>query len=410
MLWRSRGLWLGFLAIGLIYAIYAGLWKDGPSRWLDSRVYYVAGAALDSGKSPCNPTSYREAWQQATGKDITYSASGGLPLIPSMGYFLATLGKAPWEIAKWVFDIFSLVFGLGGVIYFLHKLDRERHAGTFTEPRALIAATGVCFISGVPAALFLGQTSLITMTGILGTMYYSIKGKPIAAAFFLYFAVFKMQLALLPLFYLVIFGIFRPLLAGVAVILVSSGWTLYTLWATNLMQDFAGAAQAYMTISANQPPQVTGLHSLIISVGGESSKLVWLIMALAVVAGPVIAMRIKNNISIRSTLIAGYGELWFLPFVATGVFIQMKPYDSIIFAPVLYWLLRRGSWNYVLYIPGIVLAVRPELPAILFGRHFDSILLLQSQVTTIACIYLLLCLMWRLVRCPKDSMVETKAC
>lgn len=401
--WRNRGLLTGILALGLAYVLFAGLWKSGDSRWLDSRMYYVAGAALDAGKSPYNDPALREVWQHAIGKDIPYALpSGGLPITPSTGPFLAVFAKAPWEIARWAFDVFSLIFGLGGVVYFLHKLDHDRYGGTFTEPRALIAAAGICIISGVPAALFLGQPSLITMAGILGAMYFAIKEKPIAAALFFYFACFKAPLSLLPLFYLFAFGIWRPLLAGVTVILLSSCWTLYTLRSTDLMQDVANSIRGYSAIQANQPPMVTGLHSLITSAGGESSVLVWLIVSLGIVAAPAVIVRMKNKWLTHRKRYLEYGEPWLLPFITAGVFIQMKPYDAIIFAPVLYWLLRRGSWDCVLYAPGIVLAIRPDLPtklvAILFGGPSNNPLLLQAQVTTIASIYLFLCFLWRLAK------------
>lgn len=398
---------MGFLILGLVYASYTGLWKGGEARWRDSRMYYVAGAALESGKSPYNAQVLREVWPQAIGKDVPFTVpTGGMAITPSTGPFLAAFGKVPWEIARWAFDIFSLIFGLGGVVYFLHKLDRDRHGGAFTEPRTLIASTGVCFISGVPAALYLGQPSLITMAGVLGAMFYATKEKPIAVAIFLYFASFKVQLALLPLFYLVVFGIFRPFIAGAALILVTSAWTLFTVPATNLMQDIATTSQAYLARGANRPPLVTGLHSLIVSLGGGSSILVWLIVSLGIVSGPAIVMRLKNEISAKRKRDIVYGELWLLPFVATGVFIQLKPYDSIIFAPVLYWLLRRGNCSSVLYFPGILLAVRPGLPAILFADYSNSVLLLPAQVITVASIYLLLCLLWRLLRYNKDPIAD----
>lgn len=401
--WRCRGLLAGVLALGLVYVLFAGLWKSGDSRWLDSRMYYVAGAALDSGKSPYNDPALREVWQNAIGKGIPYAVpGGGLPITPSTGPFLAVFAKAPWEIARWAFDVFSLIFGLGGVVYFLHKLDHDRYGGTFTEPRTLIATAGIFIISGVPAALFLGQPSLVTMAGVLGAMYYAVKEKPIATAIFFYFACFKAPLSLLPLFSLVIFGIWRPLLAGVTVILLSSCWTLYTLRSTDLMQDVANSIQGYSAIHANRPPMVTGLHSLITSVGGESSALLWLIVSLGIVAAPAVVMRLKNEWATNRKRYLEYGESWLLPFIAAGVFIQMKPYDAIIFAPILYWLLRRGNRGCLLYAPGIVLAIRPDLPTkfatALFGAPPDNPLLLQAQVTTMASIYLFLCFLWRLAK------------
>ncbi|TXT25932.1 MAG: hypothetical protein FD134_807 [Gallionellaceae bacterium] len=401
--WHKRGLLAGILALGLVYVLFAGLWKSGDVRWLDSRMYYVAGAALDSGKSPYNDQALREIWQHAIGKDIPYALpSGGLPITPSIGPFFAVFAKIPWEIARWTFDIFSLIFGLGGVVYFLHKLDHDRYGGTFTEPRTLIATTGICVISGVPAALFLGQPSLITMTGILGAMYYAVKERPLVAAIFFYFACFKAPLSLLPLFYLFVFGTWRPLLAGITVILVSSCWTLYTLRSTNLMQDVANSIRGYSAIPANQPPLVTGLHSLITAVGGASNVLVWLIVSLGIVAAPAVATRLKNEWSTGRKRYLEYGEPWLLPFITAGVFIQMKPYDAIIFAPVLYWLLRRGNRGCALYAPGILLAIRPDLPTklsvVLFDAPSNHPLLMQAQVTTIASIYLFLCLLWRLVK------------
>lgn len=113
----------GFLILGIAfactsYAIWSGLIREVPARFLDTRWFYAAGICLNRGELPYSLPDFENCWLANFTRD-QFAPFLFSPVSWPIASFLALFS---WPTAKWIFAganclcVFVVVVGLGRVI------------------------------------------------------------------------------------------------------------------------------------------------------------------------------------------------------------------------------------------------------------------------------------------------------
>lgn len=350
------------LILGLAYALAAGVFADGPARGIDAKYLQVFGACFRTQTSPYAAETYRLRWEEVFHEPARATAQRGVLISPLMGVVAAPISALPWHVARSIYDSLNCLFGLGLVLYFSARLAiaaNRRRRGT---PRPWIGLGAACLISAVPAALFLGQTTLWALAGVLGVAYFHVRGRVWASALCVLAAAAKPPVAVLPLLYVLLAGGHRAVLLGTGGAAALSLAVLSHVPYDTLLRDILGSLDGYSSMRANRPPAVTGMPTLLYPLLGETSAIPWIAAGLVSVLAIGMASRRSDRVDVQ--FVPGL----YLSLALTGLLVPLKVYDGAIFAPWLVCALAGPARRSLTHLPGLVLAARPGLCAALLAK------------------------------------------
>jgi len=379
-----------FFILGPLYALKSGVLGAEAERHLDARFIYAYGAAIRDGVSPYNRVEYSRTWERELDTAIHPSAARGVALLPSMGPFAATWARLPWRVAGPVYDALNFCFGLGGTLYFIALLTRRALRLTSATPGLGLGLGAVCFIGGVPGALYVGQPTLWAMAGALGAIELAFQGRAWLTGLCVLAASLKAPVVLLPLFYLACLGYWRGLVVGAFLTLLFSVVTLLWIPLDAIVDNVRESLRGYAAVGDNQPPNVTGIPGLVGAAHAPPPSFPWLVLGMLLTA----ACAFRDRRAIRKGGAPELGpERLFAAFLFTGLFIPLKLYDLVVFGPLLCATLASGKSLRLLYLPGFLLIAKPErLLAALDGAAPVT----AAQLATVGA--LSVCVVWAALR------------
>jgi hypothetical protein len=179
-------------------------------------------------------------------------------------------------------------------------------------------------------------------------------------------------------------GAHAPVAYGVAFCgLISVGFLATTPHEAIVPDVVKAVKYYYVHHPMSKPPNVTGIVSLLHLTFLRLPTICWILagMLLSALAGwrnrnepffpadaeeggpePTPARRLGNLVRYDG---------WYLPFLITGLFVQLKLYDSIIYTPIIVGAFAAGSWRGLWYAPGLMFIGRIrtllELAETVFG-------------------------------------------
>jgi hypothetical protein len=413
MLTATHKNWLGILLLmlGIAYAISPFFKEVTIERLKDARHFYVNGVCWFSGKCPYHADVYKEVWKErmkneSFRKELGGKDGGGAGALhpPSLAIYAMPSVFFPWQTAKYYYDVINVI-GLLAIMFFLTQLikDLPNVRADFSKI-GLVMGLG-CLISAVPATIFVGQLSLVALTGALGAFYFSEHKRFFIAGLFVVLASIKPHITLPFVIYLFIqqqswhlFG-WSSLLVGTTFlgVLIMGG-------DLNPIPEMMINYQTYTNYPADVASKLPGLTYLTASLNIDRAILILLGLAVAILLA--FWFRKINIISHHQNLskteegrMKEQGILAMaLIFTVTALFMPLHSYDYTIFFPVMV-LLIVVRWNLAIWlIPGIISVARGgKLAAILhqvIGVSVPGILL-----TSLGVIYLTLTIViiiWKL--------------
>ena len=220
-----------------------------------------------------------------------------------------------------------------------------------------------CLLFSITMILYLGQTSLVALTGCLGAIYFSQHQKFLIASLFIILASVKPHLSLLPVLYLLIqtrslhLLVWSSIFVGitnVGVIMLGGG--------LNLLPDFLNSIITHTGHTGNLPYNLPGLYAIMGSMGFNYGmiSIVSAILCLIFLVMLVLLLRKQNTqtnfepVNNQSLLLIA------LTFGMTAVLMPLHITDYVIFFPVIVMLVAIKWYNAIFLLPGILLVIRPN--------------------------------------------------
>ncbi len=359
-----------FLVLGIAYAISPFFKEVTNGRHIDAHHSYVNGACWLSGKSPYDLEVFRGVWKERMENETFWPEhSKKKPAAvhpPSLAIYTMPSAFFAWDTAKYYYDFTNVMFLLA-IIFFLTHLIKN-----LPSMRADVGKVGIvmglgCLISAVPNTIFMGQTSLLALTGCLGAFYFSERKQFFIAGLFVVLASAKPHIALPIIIYLFImqrdwrFFAWSSLLVGVTFLgILMMGGDL------NPIPEILANLQTYSREGGpNSPDRLSGLTYLTADLG--ISRAILIPLGLAIVTALALWFRkistAPNNQETSETWLNHKKEQGILAmaliFSVTALFMPLHGYDYTIFFTVVI-LLAVVRWNLAMWlIPGIILVARP---------------------------------------------------
>jgi len=359
-----------FLVLGIAYAMSPFFKEVTNGRHIDAQHFYVNGACWLSGKYPYDSEGYRSVWKKRMENDtfrpeLPPKAIGATMYPPSLAIYTMPSALFAWDTAKYYYDFTNVIFLLA-IIFFLTRLIKN-----LPSIRADVGKIGIvvglgCLISAVPATIFMGQTSLLALTGCLGAFYFSERKQFFIAGLFVVLASVKPHIALPFIIYLFIlqrdwrFFAWSSLLVGATFlgILIMGG-------DLNPIPEILANLQSYTEGGSNSPDRLPGMTYLTADLG--ISRAILIPLCLAIVT--ILALWFRkmstapNNQNTSEIWVSHQKEQGILAmaliFSVTALFMPLHGYDYTIFFTVVI-LLAVVRWNLAMWlIPGIILVARP---------------------------------------------------
>lgn len=369
---------LSFFAACFCYALRSGVIRTGPSRWLDTQFFYVSGLCWRNGESPYDWTVFEARWQA----ELHTRPRGPFVYPPTIGLLTIPLSLFPWEAAKWAFDTVNIC-ALAASLWFLSRLLTILAGTSWRGSWPWLALGAGCLLSGVPAALFLGQTTILALAGTLGAICYWQRGHMLLSAACIVVAAFKPQLCALPLLYMLVTRGHRQVLLGFALTALAGALVVSLAPSAHLVDDARRSVNRHLLMPYNRAAGFSGLSSLFAGSRLDLAPLGWATVGAAFVIGVGLLERRRSaggavgallegeNRSSRAGTITIYG--FCLPFAATGVFMPLHLYDYALYVAIIAALAAFKPRRLVLwYLPGLALTARPGNAQALVGLATGS--------------------------------------
>jgi hypothetical protein len=361
-----------FLVLGIAYAISPFFKEVTNGRHIDTRYYYVSGVCWLSGKCPYHSDVLIEVWKEImkneTFRKELHGKDGGGAMhsqSPSLAIYTMPSALFAWDTAKYYYDFMNVVFLLA-IIFFLTSLIKDLpYVRADWGKIGLVVGLG-CLISAVPATIFVGQGSLLALTGCLGAFYFSERKQFFIAGLFVVLASAKPHLSLLFIIFLFImqrdwrFFAWSSLLVGITFlgILIMGG-------DLNPIPEIIVNFRNYSEYPADSNYKLPGLTYLTADLG--ISRAILILLGLAIVTALAFWFRkmstAPNNQETSEIWVSHQKEQGILAmaliFSVTALFMPLHGYDYTIFFTVVI-LLAVVRWNLAMWlIPGIILVARP---------------------------------------------------
>jgi hypothetical protein len=379
--------------LAFIYALQASHRTRNIMRWWDFRFFYTIGRTWLDHQSPYRPEVFRQHWAHFFSYIQDTAAAGAFPM-PWLILVLAPLALLPYIAAAWVFDVLNVAALVLCLRYTALLIFGDRSARVaWDTPRVWLAMGACCLVGGVPAAIYVGQTTLFGLAGLLGLLHYLRHPRLWLAVGCVFLTGTKPHIALLVVLYVVLTGGWLQVVIGSALtaLLTVPVFVAFQPFGT-LLADLRLGMAGYAAGPGNRPPRVSGLNSLLAGTPLEVSVAGWLAVAIVLTTVLAILDRMQTERLGRQAVCE---QPWWIRRVAMlvvicGLLIPLKEYDSAIFLPVVA-LAIRSRWRRLLaFAPGLLLACRPENLARTFawlsGGRLD---LSAGHVMTLGAAYLL---------------------
>lgn len=346
------------------YALAAGLRSDGPSRWIDAQWLYVSGKCWLAGGSPYDVDYFFATWQETLGK----SPIDSFVYPPHIAVLTVPLALFEWETARRIIDGLN-VAALAACLVLIWRLIPAGAASVGNRERRCLCLGAACLLSSVPAVLYIGQTSLIALVGLLGTLYFARKRQRIPAAICVFVACLKPHITLLALIYLIFQGAYRSILFGIGFVVLFSTVVLLQGPLHALPKYATASADSHMSISFNAPEAFTGLGSLLVNTP-FGSLLLWITVGSVAASAVGLIHRSRsskaneeqsaNYQSDKSFQQAVMVDGFCVAMALTGVFMPLHTYDFVIYMPILAVAFAGRRRCVCWLLPGLLLVGRPS--------------------------------------------------
>lgn len=396
----GRGnLGVGVFLLCLSYALNAGLLKRDDVRSLDAQWLYVGGSCWASGESPYDQRVFFDRWRTV----LDSEPLGPFPSPPWIAVVAVPMSLLPWDRAKVAFDTINFS-ALCMCLYWLARILGRVGRVDWRRRWPWIALGSGCLISGVPATLFLGQSTILALAGSLGAIHCWQRGRMWASAALILLAAAKPQIAALPLLYMLIAGGHWPILMGTLVTAIAGAWALSMGPMAGLVDDMVASIRGYQALDANRPPHITGLSTLGWGIAFKQMSLAWMAAGAMLVAGVGLIGRRRARPSVdtnstetvdmpeRASRMLAASQLR-LPFAATGALVQLHGYDFALYLPIIISLFmfeksRKVMW----FLPGLVVVARPHNVQMMVDRLVgDGGAGWVGHIPTMGAAYVLIC-------------------
>lgn len=399
-----------FCAVCLAYAGRSALrgYRDrGPAFAVDFEVFYTAGRCFRLHESPFNAEAFTRRYR-AVNTSLEPHRRAAYIFLPTQAAVLTPLSYLPYPAARTAFNLLQFgaliaILGVSGATL------RAAGVGGWERPWSWAGLGAICLISSVPATLFTGQPDLLCLAGVLGAPYFAVRGRTAAAACAVVLASFKTPIAALPVVFLLLRGGAAAVALGGGLCLAIVAGCLASIPTGGLVDDLKRGVGLYAGTVINGPPNVTGLHGIVADKVAPVHTFVWVgagLLATAAAAlwppfgrwpGEAAATGLAPapatdpdpgpDERFRRMVVT---DLWFFPLLLTGVFVQLKTYDMLIYAPLVAALVATGSRRALWYAPGLLLACRSDrIDPLLRACGLEWSTLTQPQLATLGAVWVL---------------------
>jgi hypothetical protein len=379
---RRRRLGLGLAVLYFLVCLaYAGrsAFRDQPPNFhVDFECWYVEGACFLHGESPFNMDAYQDRWAKVIGPDVYDYKARGMPkewtsfgYLPTQAVLMAPLALLKYYPARCVFNALSFL-SLLITLYLTGLFLVRSRVCRWDTPLLWVGMGTACSLnSGVPAALFVGQPTMLAMAGTMGVVYYWLRKRTVLASLCMIVSSFKVPIGICSLANLFCRGAYVAVVAGAVLCAVISVGFLATTPHEAIVPDAVKTVKYfYSQHPMANPPNVTGLVALAHAMGLVLPKSTWILGG--VILSALVGWLNRNEPFFPANAEEGEAEAapsrrlgnlvrydgWYLPFLITGLFVQLKLYDSIIYTPIIVGAFAAGSWRGLWYAPGLIIIGR----------------------------------------------------
>lgn len=202
---------------------------SAPNKFLDGRHLYVSGKIWLSGNSPYDHLLYQEVWaEEMQGENFRptlYGDQGGdaahlYP--PSLALVTVPIAfSGSWNAARWLLAGINILVWLITLSLLWMLISRHTNAAVINKHKALSIALVVgaaSMVSSVAATIYVEQTSLFAMAGILGALYFLELRRYWLVAICVLVASIKPHLSLLLMGFLLAQPVRRPIFFRAALV------------------------------------------------------------------------------------------------------------------------------------------------------------------------------------------------
>jgi hypothetical protein len=361
-----------YFLVCLAYAGWSAV-KDYRTdvKHVDFECWYVEGHCFLNGESPYNVDSYQARWAKVVETGM-YGGRGHNVFIypPTQALLMVPLAFLKSYPASRVFNALSFL-SLLIILYMTGRFLVLSRVCRWETPLLWVGMGTACSLnSGVPMVLFVGQPTALAMAGTMGVVYYWHRKRTVLAALCVIVSTFKVPIGTYSLVNLFCRGAFAPVVLGaVLCAVVSFGFVALTPL-NAFVPDMSESLKLYAIHPMTKQPNVTGIVSLLYPTFLRLPTMGWVLvgMVLSGLAGwlnrnePLFppdndAGELAPTPTERLGNLVRYDD-WYVPFLITGLFVQLKHYDAIIYTPIIVGAIAAGSWRGLWYAPGLILIGR----------------------------------------------------
>ena len=383
-----------FVGLCLLYTLKSGFLTGSPARSLDSQWLYVSGICFHNHVSPYNIETFNDTWRLA----LPHEPLSPFVYLPTVALLMLPISFLPWHVARVVFDLVN-VATLVGIIVLVNRLFRC--LGLVQWPRFLACfGLGIgLLVSGVPAVLLLGQTTLFGVLGVLAALVAVYERRPVLLCLGLVLCTFKPQVAVIPLAFMVAATNARErrrFLIPALVAMIVCFAPLLLIPRAGLIDDVRASLRGYQVFASNRPPKVNGLASLFPS-GPLASAGLW--AAAGVIASVLLGwrQRLRGSRPGSSPASGPSANAVIMTLALVGAAMQLHTYDSALYLPLVALAVNTTSWGLTLgLLPGLVLIGRtPNVVSVLKSLGASGAWV-EPRVATLGALYVfVLSVAWR---------------
>ncbi len=328
--------------------VAAGAWYSvAPLRaairgWNDFAFVYAAGRAWSHGRSAYDVLSWRAEWSSIRPSFLSAAPSQPFLYPPYWALLAVPLSFLPWPVAERLWDVMNVAAYAGACLLAVRLLQREK-ADALSHPLTW-ALVGLASLNGaVRWCLWESQLAMISLAGVVGAFWALSERKTAWLAVFSFIAALKPQIAFLPLFYLLLAGGARGVLAGGAGAVVVSLAAFHGLAPSELVRELRSDYRLHMAIAFNAPDRFFSVSALFGFLDPDA-RLTRLSPLLGMAVVPFATGLWRGS---RPQIAAQASPLWALALVLTWVaaLVPLHGYDLIIYTPLLILLpVVRPRW------------------------------------------------------------------
>lgn len=347
------------IILSLIFAavFYSGVIKSGGAKHIDAKWLFVAGKCWVQGVSPYNLDEFNRVWSQ----NLEAPPHAAYFYPPTSAIFFAPLGFFAWPAAAKAYMAMNIA-ALAAIALGLWKIASVSSRWKNGAFWPILLGVGFSIsISGAPAVIFTGQTSLLAALGLVLLLAGVTLNHNILILLGVIAASIKPQLSLLPILSLILFDSKhrKAIVISCAASLLSLA-LLFLDTPSQIIPHLRQTLGLWGNLPENFPNHLIGLSAILHHLGVPDAvipacrNIAFVLAAFSLI---LLFIKLRKNTDVADQL----GSIYAISLAAAALIMPLHEYDTVIYMPIFVILVCRYPKAALGLLPISLILWRPAI-------------------------------------------------